>query len=40
MYGSLSISKGSKGYTLAFVGTTNNGCTKVYSECQTGIKSK
>lgn len=40
MYGALSISKGQKGYTLAFVGTTNSDCTKVFSDCKTGLKSK
>ena len=40
MYGALSISKGKKGNTLAFVGTTNSECTKVYSECKVGIKDK
>ena len=40
MYGAISISKGSKGNTLAFVGTINNECTKVYSDCKIGIKSK
>lgn len=40
MYGSLSLSKGRKGYTLAFVGTINAECTKVYSDCKVGIKDK
>lgn len=40
MYGAISLSKGSKGFTIAFVGTINNECTKVYSDCQIGIKSK
>lgn len=40
MYGALSISKGSKGNTLAFVGTINSDCTKVFSDCKVGIKSK
>lgn len=40
MYGALSISKGKKGNTLAFVGTINSDCTKVYSECQVNIKDK
>ena len=31
MYGALSLSKGKKGFTLAFVGTINRECTKVYS---------
>lgn len=40
MYGALSISKGKKGNTLAFVGTINSECTKVYSDCKVGIKDK
>ena len=40
MYGALSLSKGKKGFTLAFVGTCSNDCTKVYSECKVGIKRK
>lgn len=40
MYGALSISKGSKGYTLAFVGTINSDCTRVFSDCKVGVKSK
>lgn len=40
MYGALSISKGRKGYTLAFVGTINSECTKVFSDCKIGIKNK
>lgn len=40
MYGALSISKGSKGYTLAFVGTINSDCTRVFSDYKIGIKSK
>lgn len=40
MYGALSISKGSKGNTLAFVGTINDECTKVVSDCKVGIKDK
>lgn len=40
MYGALSISKGDKGYTLAFVGTINSECTKVFSACKYGIKDK
>jgi len=31
MYGGLSISKGANGFTLAFVGTIDKNCTKVYS---------
>lgn len=40
MYGALSISKGAKGFTLAFVGTIDKTCTKVYSEAIVGIKKK
>lgn len=40
MYGALSISRGKKGNILAFVGTTSNDCTKVYSDCKVGIKDK
>lgn len=40
MYGALSLSKGKGGFTLAFVGTINNQCTKVYSEVKMGIKKK
>lgn len=40
MYGGISISKGKQGFTLAFVGTINNECTKVYSYCKYGIKKK
>lgn len=40
MYGALSLSKGKKGFTLAFVGTSSNDSTKVYSECKVGIKRK
>lgn len=40
MYGALSISKGDKGHTLAFVGTINSQCTKVFSACKYGIKDK
>lgn len=31
MYGGISISKGANGFTLAFVGTIDKNCTKVYS---------
>lgn len=35
MYGALSISKNSKGgSTLAFVGTINSECTRVFSDCK------
>lgn len=40
MYGAMSLSKGKKGYTLAFVGTINSECTKVFSDCKIGIKDK
>lgn len=41
MYGGLSISKSKKGgNTLAFVGTGNSECTKIYNQCKAGIKSK
>jgi hypothetical protein len=31
MYGAISMSKGANGFTLAFVGTIDKNCTKVYS---------
>lgn len=40
MYGALSLSKGKGGFTLAFVGTINNQCTKVCSDVKLGIKKK
>lgn len=40
MYGALSVSRGHKGYTLAFVGTINAECTKVFSDCKVNIKDK
>lgn len=40
MYGSLSVSGGKKGYTVAFVGTTNSSGTTIYSDCKLGIKKK
>jgi hypothetical protein len=40
MYGAISISKGAKGFTLAFVGTIDKTCTRVYSEAIVGIKKK
>lgn len=39
-YGALAISKGAKGHTLAFVGTTNKEMTKIYSETKVGIEKK
>ena len=40
MYGAYSVSKGAKGFTLAFVGTIDQACSKVYSEAVVGIKRK
>lgn len=40
MYGALSLSKGKNGYTMAFVGTINDECTRVFSDCKVGIKDK
>jgi hypothetical protein len=40
MYGAFSISKGKRGFTLAFVGTLNSENTKVYSMCKIGYKRK
>jgi len=40
MYGAFSISKGRKGFTLAFVGTTNPELTKVFTFCKVGYKKK
>lgn len=40
MYGAISMSKGANGFTLAFVGTIDKNCTKVYSEAVVGIKKK
>jgi hypothetical protein len=40
MYGGISISKGPGGFTLAFVGTIDKTCTKVYSQAVIGIKKK
>lgn len=40
MYGSFAISRGKKGFTLAFTGTVNNEFTKVFSYCKTGYKNK
>jgi hypothetical protein len=39
MYGALSVSKAKKGYTLAFIGTINSECTKIFSDCKN-IKDK
>ena len=40
MYGALSLSKGEKGYVLAFVGTIDGKCTSIYSDSKIGIKKK
>lgn len=40
MYGAFAISKGKKGFTLAFTGTIDNTFTKVFNYAKTGYKSK
>ena len=40
MYGAFSLSKGKKGFTLAFVGSLNSKNTKVFSQCRIGYKRK
>lgn len=40
MYGAIAISKGKKGFTLAFVGSLDQNFTKVFTFCKTGFKSK
>ena len=40
MYGALSLSKGKKGFTLAFVGTISNDCTKIFSDVKMEIEKK
>jgi hypothetical protein len=40
MYGAFSISKGKKGFTLAFVGSLNSENTKVFNWCNVGYKRK
>jgi hypothetical protein len=40
MYGAISISKGAKGETLAFVGTINDDCTRVFSDCKVSLHVK
>jgi hypothetical protein len=40
MYGAFAISKGKKGFTLAFVGSLNSENTKVYNTCRIGYKRK
>lgn len=40
MYCGISISKGSTGYTLSFVGTLNSNSTKIYCDCRTNFQNK
>lgn len=40
MHGAFSISRGRKGFTLAFVGSLNNSFTKVYNQCIVGYPKK
>jgi len=40
MYGAISLSKGKGGFTLGFVGTTNDSSSEVFSETKVGIKRK
>jgi hypothetical protein len=40
MHGAFSISKGKKGFTLAFVGTLNSENTKIFNYCKTGYRNK
>ena len=40
MCGAFAISKGKKGFTLAFTGSLDSTFTKVFSLCKTGYKSK
>lgn len=35
MYGAISISKGKKGFAIAFVGSISDDFTQIYSECVT-----
>ena len=37
MYGGISLSKGKKGYTLGFVGTTQNDSSTIYNESKIKI---
>jgi aubergine len=40
MYGSFAISKGKKGFTLAFTGTLDPLFTRIFNYCKTGYKNK
>jgi aubergine-like protein len=40
MHGAFSISRGKRGFTLAFVGTSNNANTKIYNQCKVGYPNK
>lgn len=40
MHGAFSISRGKKGFTLAFVGTLNAANTKVFTHCKVGYPRK
>jgi len=40
MYGAFSINRSAKGYTLAFVGTTNKSLTKIFSDVRTSLMNK
>lgn len=40
MYGGIAISKGKKGFTLAFAGTIDTNFTRVFTSCKTGYKTK
>jgi hypothetical protein len=40
VYGGLSLSRGKKGHTLAFVGTYSRDLTKVYSNSKTNLPSR
>lgn len=40
MHGAFSISKGKKGFSLAFVGTLNNQNTKMFNQCKVGYHRK
>lgn len=40
MCGGIAISKGKRGFTLAFVGTIDTNFTRVFTWCKTGYKSK
>ena len=40
MCGAFAISKGKKGFTLAFTGSLDSTFTRIFSFCKTGYKSK